>query len=430
MTQKKGWVLMIKVNYEYCNKNVLDLKVFEKEIRTIVDDFKNKKCVGNDFIGWYEYPIDLKKEIVSKINSDAEDIRRKSDVFVVCGIGGSYLGSRAVIEAINGFRKGDIEIIYLGNTFDERYTGDILKYLEDKDFCVNVISKSGTTLETAYAFRLLKELLKKKYGKEYSKRIYATTDEVSGCLRQMANEEGYVSYIIPRNVGGRYSVFTPVGLLPIAVAGIDISKFVEGAIKAHEDLKNDKIEENIAYQYASYRYMKYLNGEKVELFVTYSPYLNMIAEWWKQLFGESEGKEGKGLFPASVNFSTDLHSLGQFIQQGSKVLFMTQLKVLEKGCLGIVQSEENLDNLNYLSDITLGEINLKAQEGTNKAHYEIGGIDNFTFEIDCINEFNIGYLLYTYMYSCMISANLLKVNPFDQPGVEFYKQEMKKLLKK
>ena len=420
---------MINIDYNYSSIKLHDLKKYEEKIKCVVESFNKRECLGNDYLGWYDYPINIKEELLDEIINDAKEIRKKSEVFVVCGIGGSYLGARAVIEAIKGFVNKEIEIVYLGNTFDEKYTKDVVSYLEKKDFCVNVISKSGSTLETALAFRLLKQLLLKKYGEKANERIYVTTDEKKGCLRQIADIENYKTYIIPKDVGGRYSVFTPVGLLPIAVAGVDIKLFVAGAKESFANVNCKDFEKNLAYQYAAYRYWQYVNGAKIELFTTYSPYLSMISEWWKQLFGESEGKEGKGLFPASVNFSTDLHSLGQFVQEGSKILFITQLKINGRGDFKIETEQDDIDNLNYLADTSFNEINLKAQKGTNKAHYEIGGINNFTLEIDEINDFNIGMLLYLFMYSCMISAGLLEVNAFNQPGVEFYKSEMKKLLK-
>ena len=422
---------MVKLDYTYSSVGVEDLKKYEKEIKGIVENFKKKECAGNDYLGWYELPNQIDSKSVFAIKEAVEKIRGNSQVLVVCGIGGSYLGARAVIDSIKGFYKTDVEIIYLGNTFDERYTSDVLEYLKEKDFSVNVISKSGGTLETAVAFRLLKALLIEKYGDKARERIYATTDVENGCLRELVREEGYTSFVIPKDVGGRYSVFTPVGLLPLATAGVDIEKFVNGARDFYKDFQHDKIEENIAYQYAAYRYHQYSCVKKeVEVFVSYSPYLNMIAEWWKQLFGESEGKENRGLFPASVNFSTDLHSLGQFIQQGSKILFMSQLRIEENGNLFVKEEEKNIDNLNYLKSISLQSVNKAAQEGTNKAHYGEGKVDNLTFSIETVNEYNIGYLLYFFMCSCMISAYLLEVNPFNQPGVEFYKQEMKKILKK
>lgn len=422
---------MLNLDYTYSSLKVSDLIKYESEIKNIIKNFKNKDCAGNDFLGWYELPNSIDNAMIESVASAAERIKRNSQVLVVCGIGGSYLGSRAVIDSIKGYYNTDVEIIYLGNTFDERYTKDVLEYLKTKDFSVNVISKSGGTLETAVAFRLLKTLLVEKYGESAKERIFATTDEKKGCLRELVGIEGYESFVIPGDVGGRFSVFTPVGLLPLAVAGVDVEKFVEGARAFYKDFQKDNMEENIAYQYAAYRYHQYKEiGKNVEVFVSYSSYLNMIAEWWKQLFGESEGKENKGLFPASVNFSTDLHSLGQFIQQGSKVLFMSQLRIEENGTLFVAEDEKNIDNLNYLKDISLQNINKVAQEGTNKAHYGEGGVDNLTFSLDTVSEYNVGYLLFFFMCSCMISAYLLKVNPFDQPGVEFYKQEMKKILKK
>jgi len=420
----------VRLCYEYSNTKLKDLTKYECEIKTIVENFKNKNCAGNDYLGWYDYPNEISETFINNIYECANVIKENSEVLVVCGIGGSYLGARAVIEAIKGFKYKDLEIIYMGNTFDEKYTEDMLKYLLSKDFSVNVISKSGTTLETAFAFRLLKEMLENKYGEHAKQRIFVTTDEIDGCLRKICCQEGYKSFSIPKDIGGRYSVFTPVGLLPMAVMGVDIRELCNGVKKAKEEMDINDFANNIAYQYAAYRFHQYSGGKKIELFSSYSPYLVMVAEWWKQLFGESEGKNGKGLFPASVNFSTDLHSLGQFVQQGSKILYVTQLKVLGEGKLKLNYDEENFDDLNYLTETPLKEINLKAQEGTNKAHYGIGRVDNLTLELKNIDEFNLGYLLYFFMYSCMISAYLIGVNPFDQPGVEFYKKEMKKLLKK
>ena len=430
--QKKGWVCkMIKIDYTYSSVKDSSISKYKKKISQIIDNFRSKNCLGNDFLGWYNLPKMIDEGLVKRIMDDAAEIKQNNQVFVVCGIGGSYLGARAVIEAIKGSKTNGVEIIYLGNTLDEKYTKEVMEYLENKDFCVNVISKSGTTLETAIAFRLLKDLLEKKYGLDAKKRIYITTDEKKGCLRELTNIQGYKSYVIPEDVGGRYSVFTPVGLLPLAVAGIKIKEFLLGAKEALKDFENTQFEDNQAIQYAAYRYLQYKKNKKnVELFVSYKPHLNMIAEWWKQLFGESEGKKFKGLFPASANFSTDLHSLGQFVQQGSKILFITQIKTLEKGMLKMTENKDDFDNLNYLTAMTIEEINKKAQEGTNKSHFNLGKIDNFTIVVDEINELTIGYLLFFFMCSCMISAYLLGVNPFDQPGVEFYKKEMKLLLKK
>lgn len=422
---------MLKLDYTYSAFGLSKLKKYENRINNIVLNFKNKNCAGSDFLGWYEYPGAISEEDFVNLEKCAKKIRKQSNVFVVCGIGGSYLGTRAVVEAIKGYYKKDIEIIYLGNTFDENYTKDVLDYLKDKDFSVNVISKSGTTLETAISFRLLKDLLVEKYGDKANERIYATTDEKNGALRKMVEKEGYDSFVIPGDIGGRYSVFTPVGLLPLAVMGVDIKSFVGGAVISKQDFEKNTMEENVAYQYAAYRYYQYSkNKKKVELFASYSPYNAMLAEWWKQLFGESEGKEGKALFPASVTFSTDLHSLGQYIQEGNKLLFLTQLKFNREGNLFIKEDKDNMDGLNYIKEFSLSQVNGFAQDGTNKAHYEIGGVDTISICLEKMNEKSLGYLLYFFMFSCMISAYLLKINPFDQPGVEFYKREMKKKLKK
>ena len=422
---------MLRLDYSYSSIKLARLKKYEKKINDIVTNFKNKKCEGNDFLGWYDYCLKITDKDFERIEKCAENIRKTSQVFVVCGIGGSYLGTRAVVEAIKGYYSNDIEIIYLGNTFNEKYTKDVLNYLKDKDFSVNVISKSGSTLETAIAFRLLKELLEEKYGEDAKSRIYATTDAKKGSLRELTEKEKCESFVIPSDVGGRYSVFTPVGLLPLAVKNVNIREFVNGAVNCFETLKNTSMEGNVAYQYAAYRYVQYLKKKKkVELLATYCPYYTMLSEWWKQLFGESEGKNSKGLFPSSVTFSTDLHSLGQYIQEGNKLLFVTQLKFKNSGSLFLKEDKENLDGLNYLSEFSLEEINGFAQEGTNKAHYEIGNVDTLSLCIDEMNEKSLGYLLFFFMFSCMISAYLLNVNPFNQPGVEFYKDEMKKKMKK
>lgn len=422
---------MIKVSYEYSDVKPDDLMGYKNKIENIISKFKNKDCEGNEYLGWYDFVDKIDGDLIEDIKRTAKNISETCDVFVLCGIGGSYLGARAVIEAVRGFFKSKTEIVYIGNTFDERYVKDVIEYLKDKNFCVNVISKSGTTLETSMSFRLLRELLEEKYGELAKNRIIATTDKENGLLREISLKEGYKMYYIPSDIGGRYSVFTAVGLLPIAVAGIDIEKFLNGAKEAKADADLKLFDENVAHQYAAYRYYQYKNQNKsVETFVSYSPYLNMISEWWKQLFGESEGKDRMGLYPTNLNFSTDLHSLGQFIQEGSKILFITQLKVIGQNNLFLNKREIDDDNLNYLKDISFNKMNLFAQEGTNKAHHEYGDVDNFTFEIHLIDEWHIGYLLYTLMYSCMISSYLLGVNPFNQPGVEFYKKEMKNLIKK
>lgn len=419
---------MIKSSLEYSTIKLVDLKKYEPQILKIVEKFENDLSDESEFTGWYDYPVKVSSKYIQKIYSAANSIRNNSDVFVVCGIGGSYLGARAVIDALKGF-KTDIEIIYMGNTFDEKYIKDCLDYLKTKEFSVNVISKSGSTLETAISFRLLKSLLEEKYGNHYNERICVTTDPEDSILLNMAQANGYTIFDIPKNIGGRYSVFTSVGLLPLAVAGVDIEKFIDGAKQANEHVQSKSIETNIAFQYAAYRYSQYNKNVVAEMFVTYTPYLTMISEWWKQLFGESEGKNGKGLLPTSAVFSTDLHSLGQYIQQGARCMFLTQLKIEGVGNIKITNESKNEDEINYLSELTLNDINKKAQEGTNIAHYSIGKVDHFTFSMKEINECTIGYMLYLFMYACMISANLLEVNPFDQPGVEYYKKEMKKILK-
>ena len=408
-----------------------ELKNYTDKVKELHKVIHEKTGAGNDFLGWVDWPKDYDYEEVNAIIEASKKINEECDTLVVCGIGGSYLGAASAIEMLNGlFSDSKVKIIFMGNTFSSTYTAQVLKYLEDKEFAINVISKSGTTTETSIAFRLVKELAIKKYGKaKANSRIYATTDKARGALKNESNIEGYKTFVIPDDIGGRYSVLTAVGLLPIAVSGQDIREILAGAAQARLDFENDNLESNAAYQYAVARYILNKKGYPVEMFVTYEPHFQKLGEWWKQLFGESEGKNQKGLFPASVVFSTDLHSLGQFIQDGSEISFLTQIKILSNGVLKLSEDCCDVDNLNYLKETSLNEINLIAQEGTNKAHYK-GGIDHFSFELDEINEFNVGFLLFVFMYSCMLSAGLLGVNPFDQPGVELYKQEMKKMLKK
>ena len=352
---------------------------------------------------------------------------------MVAGIGGSYLGARCAIEALRGLYSNDkLEIIYLGNTLSSTYISQVLKYLEKKNFAINVISKSGTTTETSVAFRLLKELLIKKVGKEKAnKAIYATTDKARGALKQEANTEGYKTFVIPDDIGGRYSVITAVGLLPIAAAGLDIDQLMLGCATAQKDLNNDDIYTNVCFQYAIARHYFYTHNKAVELFVTYEPQFTQIGEWLKQLFGESEGKDKKGLLPDSVTFSTDLHSLGQFIQQGSPVLFETV--VLAEHPLEDVEvphDEENLDGLNFLEGKKMSFVNKQAFEGTLRAHVDDGKVPNIVISVEKMDAYNLGYLFYFFMRACAMSAYLLDINPFNQPGVEIYKKNMFHLLGK
>lgn len=398
-------------------------------INKMIDDKSGK---GNDFLGWTTWPRDYDKEEVERIIKAAKRIQDEYDTLVVCGIGGSYLGARAAIEALTGlYPVRKVEIIYLGQTLSPNYIAQVLRYLENKKFAVNVISKSGTTTETSVAFRLLKEMLIKKYGKDYNKAIFATTDKARGALKQESNQEGYETFIIPDDIGGRYSVITAVGLLPIAVAGCDIKELLSGADKARMDFDNDDLENNICYQYACARNYFYTHGKSVEMFVTYEPHHTQIGEWLKQLYGESEGKEKKGLLPDSVTFSTDLHSLGQFIQDGTPLLFETIIRVNEPNDEVIVKEDkENLDGLNYLAGKKLSYVNEKAFLGTLKAHEEDGKVPNIVITMDKMDSFNLGYLFYFFMRACAMSAYLMDINPFNQPGVEIYKHNMFVLLGK
>ncbi|CDC41944.1 glucose-6-phosphate isomerase [Firmicutes bacterium CAG:449] len=411
----------------------IDFKNYEEKVKEINKMINEKTGKGNDFLGWTTWPTDYDKEEFNRIKEAAKEIRDNYDVLVVAGIGGSYLGARCAIEALRGLYSNDkLEIIYLGNTLSSTYISQVLKYLEKKNFAINVISKSGTTTETSVAFRLLKELLIKKVGKEKAnKAIYATTDKARGALKQEANTEGYKTFVIPDDIGGRYSVITAVGLLPIAAAGLDIDQLMLGCATAQKDLNNDDIYTNVCYQYAIARHHFYTHSKAVELFVTYEPQFTQIGEWLKQLFGESEGKDKKGLLPDSVTFSTDLHSLGQFIQQGSPVLFETV--VLAENPLEDVEvphDEENLDGLNFLEGKKMSFVNKQAFEGTLRAHVDDGKVPNIVISVEKMDAYNLGYLFYFFMRACAMSAYLLDINPFNQPGVEIYKKNMFHLLGK
>jgi glucose-6-phosphate isomerase len=424
---------LINLDLKYARVNTNEFNKYQSKISEIHTKMHNKTALGSDYLGWLDLPNTYNEREVHSIVTLANELRAKYDTLVVIGIGGSYLGARAVIEAINGVNNLDtMKIVYLGNTFSSTYTYQVLEQLKKANFVVNVISKSGTTTEPAMAFRLVKALLVEKYGAdEAGRRIIATTDKDRGVLKNMASKEGYQTFVIPDDVGGRYSVLTPVGLLPIAMANINVNQLLLGAKKAYQDLLEPSLSKNMAYQYALTRYLKYNQGYKVELVVSYEPQLVMLSEWFKQLFGESEGKGGKGLFPASVNFSTDLHSLGQFVQDGSKILFETIIKVNTPSLDIKLQAQAtDYDELNYLAGKTLNQVNLKALEGTLQAHYNEGKVDNVVLELNSLDAYSLGYLLYFLMKTCAMSAYLLEVNPFDQPGVEIYKKNMFKLLGK
>ncbi|HOQ16604.1 MAG TPA: glucose-6-phosphate isomerase [Defluviitaleaceae bacterium] len=432
---------MGKILFDYSNAGIKDEEIKNAlwQLKDAHNMLHNKTGAGNDFLGWIDLPVNYDKEEFNRVKAAAKRIRENSDVFIVIGIGGSYLGARAVIEALgHSFynmlpkekRQGP-EIYFVGNNISGTYVQHLLDLIEGKDISVNVISKSGTTTEPGIAFRIFKKYVEEKYGKEEAKkRIFATTDKEKGALRTLANEEGYETFIIPDDVGGRFSVLTPVGLLPIAVAGIDIDKLMEGAKDGREEYQNEDFESNIAYQYAIVRNILYRKGKQIEILANYEPSLHFISEWWKQLYGESEGKDQKGIFPASVDFSTDLHSLGQYVQDGSRILFETVLNV-EKPKLDItLEAEEtDLDGLNYLAGKTMSFVNNNAFKGTLLAHVD-GGVPNLVITIPEINEYYIGKLLYFFEKACGISGYLLGVNPFDQPGVEAYKKNMFALLGK
>ena len=392
--------------------------------------------LGNDFLGWVHLPTQHDKEEVVRIKAAAQRIQKDSDVLVVIGIGGSYLGARSAIELMKGtfynsLRKGCPEIIFAGCNISSAYMSQVLKMIEGRDFSVNVISKSGTTTEPALAFRVFRKLLIEKYGeKEAAKRIYCTTDKARGTLKGLADREGYETFVIPDDVGGRYSVLTAVGLLPIAVAGCDIDKILEGAAAAEKELAEPDLMKNDCYRYAALRNILCRKGKTTEIFVNYEPALTMMNEWLKQLFGESEGKDQKGIFPASVAFSTDLHSMGQFIQDGNRNLFETVIDVGAPAQDFFIEDDpENLDGLNFLSGQEMSKVNRRALEGTILAHTQ-GGVPNMVLEVPDSGEYEYGYLVYFFEKACAVSGYLSGVNPFDQPGVEAYKKNMFALLGK
>ncbi|BBW97370.1 glucose-6-phosphate isomerase [Geobacillus icigianus] len=416
-----------------------ELTYLRDAVKVAHHSLHEKTGVGSDFLGWLDWPVDYDKDEFARIKQAAKTIQSDSDVLLVIGIGGSYLGARAAIEmlhhsfynALPKEKRQTPQIIFVGNNISSTYMKDVIDFLDGKDFSINVISKSGTTTEPAIAFRIFRKLLEDKYGKEEARRrIYATTDSKRGALRTLADEEGYETFVIPDDIGGRYSVLTAVGLLPIAASGADIDAMMEGAAKARDDFSSSELEENAAYQYAAIRNILYNKGKTIELLVNYEPALHYFAEWWKQLFGESEGKDQKGIYPASADFSTDLHSLGQYIQEGRRDLFETVLKLEEPRHELIIEAEENdLDGLNYLTGKTVDFVNTKAFEGTLLAHTD-GGVPNLVITLPKLDEYTFGYLVYFFEKACAMSGYLLGVNPFDQPGVEAYKKNMFALLGK
>lgn len=423
---------MIKVDLSHTVQSI-PLEAYCHDVKMINKMIKEKTGKGNDFLGWTTWPKDYDKEEFARMLKAAKEIQDNYEVLVVAGIGGSYLGARCAIEALNGlFPTNKTKVIYVGNTLSSNYVAQVLNYLKDKKFAINVISKSGTTTETSVAFRLLKELLISQVGEEKAyKAIYATTDKARGALITEAKANGYQTFVIPDDIGGRYSVITPVGLLPIAVAGCDIEALMKGTYDAMVDFDNEDVLTNPCYQYAVARHYLYNNEKTVEMFVTYEPQFTQFGEWFKQLFGESEGKEHKALLPDSATFSTDLHSLGQFIQEGTPLLFETILNIeTPKFDVTIQGDDHNLDGLNYLAGKKLSYVNQKAFEGTLSAHVEDGKIPNIVLTLPKMDEYNLGYLFFFFMKACAMSAYLLEINPFDQPGVEIYKKRMFKLLGK
>ena len=409
-----------------------ELKNFEGEVLKAKETLVNQNGAGNDFLGWINLPVDYDKEEYARIKKASAKIISDSEVLVVIGIGGSYLGAWAAIEALTSYFKKEkgLEIIFVGNTLSPTYTQELLDYVKDKSFSINVISKSGTTTEPAIAFRLFKALLEEKYGAEASKRIYATTDKARGALFKVACSEGYERFIVPDNVGGRYSVLTACGLLPIACAGIDIDKMMAGAQDARNAFLNLEYLENPMLLYAAVRNILYRKGYTNELLVSYEPKLRYVTEWWKQLYGESEGKDNKGIFPASVIYTTDLHSMGQYVQDGLRNLFETVININtpEKN-ITLTATEDNLDGLNFLEGLTLDEVNKFALKGTVLAHVD-GKVPNILVELEALDSYHLGYLFMFFMYACGVSGYLLDVNPFNQEGVEAYKKNMFALLGK
>jgi glucose-6-phosphate isomerase len=429
----------VKVNiediFEFATQEQIQAmqSAFEQNLKVL----HSKIGKGNNYLGWLNLPSSIKEDELREIENCASELRQKSEVVVVVGIGGSYLGAKAVLEALNHSFAGLMplsapQIVFAGHNICEDYHHDLLELLDNRSYSIVVISKSGTTTEPAIAFRLLKQHLEAKVGKEEAtKRIVAITDASKGALRQLSTQEGYRTFTIPNDVGGRYSVLTPVGLLPIAIAGYSIGQLVKGAMQAEEQTaEHIPFNENIACQYAAARNALYKNGFNVEIMVNYTPKLHYLTEWWKQLYGESEGKENKGIFPAGVDFTTDLHSLGQYIQEGQRFIFETVISVAKTTkSLTIPTDSENLDELNYIAGKRLSEVNRMAQLGTTLAHLD-GKVPNMNIEIPEISEFWIGYLMYFFEKACALSGYYIDVNPFDQPGVEAYKKNMFALLGK
>lgn len=434
---------MNKLSFSY--KNALkfltekEVELMEAQTTLAAKVLEEKTGAGNDFLGWIDLPTNYNKEEFARIKESAQEIRNNSEILLVVGIGGSYLGSRAAIEFLSHTFQNNLpkekrnkipEIYFVGQNISGTYLTELLELIGERDYSINVISKSGTTTEPALAFRVLKNHIEKKYGKEEAKkRIFATTDASKGALKKLATEEGYETFTIPDDVGGRFSVLTPVGLLPIAVAGIDIDQLMAGAADASKDFRKE-YKENDCYKYAAVRNILHRKGKDIELLVNYEPKVHFVAEWWKQLFGESEGKDNKGIFPAAVDFSTDLHSMGQYIQEGKRIMFETLISIEKNSKDLIIELEkEDLDGLNYLAGKGMDFVNKKAADGTILAHID-GGVPNLEIIIPEATAYHLGYMFYFFEKACGVSGYLLSVNPFDQPGVEAYKKNMFALLGK
>ena len=430
--------MSIKLNEKYVSSFINRHEYDHLQQQVVLADkmLRTKTGPGSDFLGWVRLPSRYDKEEFARIQDSAKKIQKSCDILVVIGIGGSYLGARAVIEFLkspmyNNLKKDTPDIYFAGNCISATALNELLQICEGKDVCVNVISKSGTTTEPAIAFRVFRSLLEQKYGKEGAKeRIFVTTDKAKGTLKQFSTEAGYQTFVVPDDIGGRFSVLTAVGLLPIAVAGIDIAQLMAGAEKASEDYKIADLDRNDCYRYAAIRNILYRKGKTVEVMASYEPFTAMFSEWWKQLFGESEGKDQKGIFPASVVFSTDLHSLGQYIQDGSRIMFETVIDIENSGSsFEIPNDPNNIDGLNFLSGMDLDLVKKTAMQGTILAHVD-GGVPNILISVSEKSAFVLGELLYFFELACAISGYLLAVNPFDQPGVESYKKNMFALLGK
>ena len=432
---------MSNIKLDFKNSKIVSRQImkYAERVEEIHKELHEDAKDENKFVGWLELPSEYDKKEFEKIKKCAKKIRKDSEVLLVIGIGGSYLGARAVIEslthtfynALDKEQRKSPQILYAGNNISGAYLNDLMDLIGDKDLSINVISKSGTTTEPAIAFRIFREYLENKYGiKEARKRIYVTTDSEKGALKTLADTEKYETFVIPNNIGGRYSVLTAVGLLPIAVAGINIDDLMAGAKIAQDKYNDQNLKYNECYQYAVARNVLYSNYKNLEILVTYEPKMHYLIEWWKQLFGESEGKEGKGIFPAGAEFTTDLHSLGQYLQEGRKNIFETVINVVEPlSNLKIRADEDDLDGLNYLEGKTLDFINKKAMQGTIEAHVD-GDVPNILINMDRLDAKTIGHLLYFFELACAVSGKILEVDPVNQPGVEKYKKNMFKLLKK